>query len=415
MMADAKHLAILRRGWKAWNQWRNENGHIKPDLSGLDVIQCVEWVARSVEFGLAGFRDVDFSHANLNGLRLNGCSLRGANLTGANLEHIDLKSATLTNTILVSARLARAVLTGAHLEGANLRGAECWDADLRWSTLAGADFTDAKLLRATLAAADLRGVTFVRTNLASANFAGANLSGANLSEAFIADTVFGNNDLSRVGGLDAVRHGGPSTIGVDTIYRSNGNISEPFLRGCGAPDALITYARSLINHPTQFYSCFISYSTRDQEFADRLHADLQANRVRCWFAPHDIKAGKKLQEQIDEAIQIYDRLALILSDASMSSEWVKTEIAHARQKELREQRQVLFPIGLVPFARIREWKCFDADTGKDSAREIREYFIPDFSNWKDTDSYQKAFQRLLTDLKLEEKTKAASPDRASRL
>jgi hypothetical protein len=37
--------------------------------------------------------------------------------------------------------------------------------------------------------------------------------------------------------------------------------------------------------------------------------------------------------------------------------------------------------------------------GKDSAREIRDYFIPDFSNWKDYESYQKAFQRLVGDLK----------------
>ena len=46
-------------------------------------------------------------------------------------------------------------------------------------------------------------------------------------------------------------------------------------------------------------------------------------------------------------------------------------------------------------------ECFDADTGKDSAREIREYFIPDFSNWKDHDSCQRAFQRLVSDLKTE--------------
>jgi hypothetical protein len=37
----------------------------------------------------------------------------------------------------------------------------------------------------------------------------------------------------------------------------------------------------------------------------------------------------------------------------------------------------------------------------DSAREIREYFIPDVSNWKDHDSYQAAFQRLVSDLKAE--------------
>ena len=48
-------------------------------------------------------------------------------------------------------------------------------------------------------------------------------------------------------------------------------------------------------------------------------------------------------------------------------------------------------VRLVPFEAIRAWECFDADTGKDAAREIREYFIPDFSNWKDYDAYRKAF------------------------
>jgi hypothetical protein len=56
-------------------------------------------------------------------------------------------------------------------------------------------------------------------------------------------------------------------------------------------------------------------------------------------------------------------------------------------------------IALVPFDRIKEWKLVDAYQGIDSAREIREYFIPDFSNWKNHDSYAKAFDRLLGDLK----------------
>ena len=63
---------------------------------------------------------------------------------------------------------------------------------------------------------------------------------------------------------------------------------------------------------------------------------------------------------------------------------------------------------MAPFAQIREWKNFDANTGKDSAREIREYFIPDFSNWKDYDSYQKAFERLVRDLKAPEKDRRAT-------
>ena len=48
---------------------------------------------------------------------------------------------------------------------------------------------------------------------------------------------------------------------------------------------------------------------------------------------------------------------------------------------------------------VREWECFDADSGKDLGEEIREYLIPDFSNWKDHDSFETAFGRLIKDLK----------------
>ncbi|MGH7842531.1 MAG: toll/interleukin-1 receptor domain-containing protein [Candidatus Binataceae bacterium] len=195
-------------------------------------------------------------------------------------------------------------------------------------------------------------------------------------------------------------HLGPSTLDHRTLAKSL-PLPLSFLRGCGLPDEYIEYLPSLFNQAVQFYSCFISYSTRDQAFATRLHADLQNKGVRCWFAPHNIQGGKKLHEQIDEAIRVYDRLLLILSGASMNSEWVKTEIANARQKELANQKRVLFPIRLVSFETVRAWKIFDADSGKDSAREIREYFIPDFSDWKNHDNYQQAFESLLKALKAE--------------
>ena len=59
---------------------------------------------------------------------------------------------------------------------------------------------------------------------------------------------------------------------------------------------------------------------------------------------------------------------------------------------------MLFPIRLVSFEAIRKWECFDADIGKDSAREVREYFVPDFSKWRDRVAYEKTFERLLDDL-----------------
>jgi hypothetical protein len=144
----------------------------------------------------------------------------------------------------------------------------------------------------------------------------------------------------------------------------------------------------------EFYSLFISYSIKDQEFAERLHADLQSQGVRCWFAPHGMRSGKKVHEQIDEAIRVYDRLLLVLSPASMESEWVKTEISKARKREIKEGKRVLFQIRLCSLEAPRDWECFDSDAGKDSAREIREYFIPDFSDWKGHDAYTLAFDRL---------------------
>jgi hypothetical protein len=80
---------------------------------------------------------------------------------------------------------------------------------------------------------------------------------------------------------------------------------------------------------------------------------------------------------------------------------VKTEIAKARQREVRERRRMLFPLRLMDYEILRDWECFDTDTGKDSARELREYFIPDFSNWKEHDSYQRSLERLVNDLAAE--------------
>ena len=121
--------------------------------------------------------------------------------------------------------------------------------------------------------------------------------------------------------------------------------------------------------------------------------------MRVWFAPEDLAGGKKLHEQLFSAIQINDKLLLVLSAQSLQSEWVMTEIRKAREIEKKEDRRKLFPIRLVDFESLRAWTCFDADSGKDSAVEVREYFIPDFSNWKNHDAFEAAFARLQEDLK----------------
>jgi hypothetical protein len=359
IMANEEHLAILRLGLDEWNEWRKTNGGVRPDLSEADLCE------------------MDLCGANLNRALLNQAYLSEANLSGAFLAGAHLDGADLIGAYLIGAQLG-----GAHLVGANASRANLSAADLSWADLS----------KARLGGAKLNG----------ANLAGAILAGANFKGARVAQTLFANVDLSEAEGLEAVIHDGPSTIGMDTIYISKGRIPEAFLRGCGVPIEVIPVMYSVVAAgAVGSYSCFISYSTADQKFAERLHADLQAKNVRCWFAPEGLRNGRKLHEQIDDAILYHHKLVLVLSAHNMGSEWVKSEIRRALRREVKAGRRRLFPIGLAPLDAIRSWTAFDAGMDKDLAVEARQRFIPDFWEWQDQDAYEWAFNRLLRDLKAE--------------
>jgi hypothetical protein len=212
-------------------------------------------------------------------------------------------------------------------------------------------------------------------------------------------TLLCDLDLSTCTGLESVVHHAPSEVSVSTLYKSRGKIPSVFLEGCGVPDNLITYLGSLTGQSFEFYSCFISHSTKDEEFARRLHSRLRDAKLRVWFAPEDMKGGETVIEQIDDAIRLHDKLLLVLSGHSMASDWVTEEVRRARDREKREGVKVLFPIRIVPFEAVLQWSCFDSDTGTDLARAVRAIHIPDFTNWRDHDAFEAAFQSLLEDLR----------------
>ena len=157
------------------------------------------------------------------------------------------------------------------------------------------------------------------------------------------------------------------------------------------PEQFITYARSLVVQPDEFNSCVISYSSHDQPFAERLHADLRTRNLRCWFAPEDLKIGDRFQERIEESIRLFDKLMIVLSEASVKSHWVEREVNAAREREERENRIVLFPIR-IDDAVMNAPQPWAADIR-------RGCHIGDFRGWEVHSSYQKAFERLLRDLK----------------
>jgi len=152
---------------------------------------------------------------------------------------------------------------------------------------------------------------------------------------------------------------------------------------------LINYLPSLLNQAFQVYSCFISYSTKDQEFADRLHADLQNKGIRCWFAPHDLAIGAKILDAIDEAIRYHDKLLLIVSEHSIASGWVEDEVTTAFEEERKHGQTVLFPVRL-------DYTVME--TKEAWAAKLRARDIGDFRKWKDHDAYKRSFERVVGDL-----------------
>ena len=304
---------------------------------------------------------------------------RGPDLSGVELTRAELSGANFFKADLSGADLPGASLLQANLSGADLHGAKLSWADLHW---------------VDLSEANLRGV-----DLRVVNLSGANLSKADLTDVVLRATVFGDTNLSGTKGLESCTHHGPSTVDHRTLAKSS-KLPLKFLRGVGLPDTFIDYLPSLLGDALQFYSCFISYSSKDQEFADRLHADLQNKGVRCWFAPEDLKIGARTRPAIDEAIRVRDKLLLILSEKSIASDWVEKEVETAFEEESRRKETVLFPIRLDSTV---------MDTNEAWAADIRRTRnIGDFRQWKDHDAYQKAFDRLLRDLK-QEAEKGDSP------
>ncbi len=381
-MANQEHLDILKQGVEVWNQWRNKHTTILPDLSAYDLTGSTLSSANLNGATLSGtdLSGSDLSSADLSGAIIGGITINIFNVIRADFSGFQRSGAVLRGANLSHTDLSRANLRGAFLRGVNFSNADLSHADLRYTDLSDANLSDAHLIEADLTRAD---------------FTRADLTGANLHAAKISRTFFGDIDLRHVKGLETITHWAPSTIGIDTIYRSKGKIPEIFLKGAGVQESFLTNMRALVEamSPIDFYSCFISYSSKDENFANRLYADLQAKGVRCWFAPEDMKTGDVIRNRIDEAIRIHDKLLLVLSQHSVESSWVEKEVETAFEKERQQKRHVLFPVRLDDVV---------MQTSTSWAADIRRMrHITNFTDWKDHDAYQKAFSRLLRDLKAE--------------
>ena len=410
---ELEKILELHREWGKSSAKEGKQADFRQaDLSGADLSDA--------DLSGADFRGTNLSGAHLNGANLSGAclieaDLRGADLKGANLSGAclieayldgadlklaDLKQADLSGASLVEANLSNSYLREAYFCGANLSGAllieaNLRQADLREAVLYGANLwqanlNGANLLNADLCEADLYGANLSQTNLMKSNFVNSNLDNTDLTKSTIYKTNFCSVDLHNVQGLELTIPFGPSTIGIDTIYRSKGQIPKAFLKNCGVPDKFIEHMLTITKDAYEFHTCFISYAIEDQDFAYRLYADLQNRGVRCWFALEDMNIEDKYAPLIDEVIHEQKNLLLVISSMSIHSKWVEKVFATAFESEITSDRTMLFPILLDEIA-------MKVDIGWAAAISKARH-ICDFTQWKNQDCYTMALDKLLKNL-----------------
>jgi hypothetical protein len=273
--------------------------------------------------------------------------------------------------------LHRVDLSVARLDGAILRGV----------ALTRASFEHASLVDVDFSGADLRGASFRNAFLNGANLTRARLGGADFTGAELSRTILAYVDLSAVAGLDAVRHLTPSEISFSTLVASQFQITPTFLRQAGVSRGLLEDLARGQRFPHRYQTCFLSYSSKDRDFAERVYTSLIDAGVRVFWDQFDVVPGEYLENQIAEAIAEHDRVLVVLSAHSLQSDWVKREIVLA----WTHKRESLLPIRLCPIDDVQAWTRSDANLPDLAAA----FPVEDFSAWRDAAEYARAFRLLL--------------------
>ncbi len=357
-MADPEHVTLARSGPSEISRWREATwrrpntekpryslGYRLEDRSAGETF-TPDYVYGRPSLDLSGamlnaakLPGADLSHDDLSGADLtqsdlhqadlSGANLQGAHLWRSNLSRANFNEANMAGCTLGRTNMSNCVLKTADLKGASIAFANLSYADLERADLSGTDLSQTDLSWANLSGANLRGARLIGANLDMADLTGADLQGATIintklnstsfSQAVFGVTIIANCDLTRVIGLDDVRHAGPSMISLDTLSRSRGQVSTGFLEGAGVPPLLATAQDAFRESGMTYTRVLLLGSENDAEFAAKIKAGLAEAQVPSWTIAADDEASLQSgATNLDNAVY-YDRLVLLCTAQSLEN------------------------------------------------------------------------------------------------
>lgn len=380
------HNKLLHEGAAVWNHWREQNPSEWPMLMGADL-RGLNLSGFDLHFGSfqnANFENVDLSDSWLSSAHFEQANLSGAKLNSAFAEWACFTAADMVNSFAIDANFKKA-----NFQQANARGAHLSSAIFEGAILPSADLRD--------------------TYLVGTNFTGAWLDGANLSAAELGQTYFVDCDLSYGIGLESCRHSSHSYIDFRTLQQCRRHLPGVFLKGCGLSDVVIDYIPSLFDSAINYYSCFLSHSHADKEFAQYLYARLQEHEIRCWLDDYQMLPGDDPHERIQQGIRVWDKFILCASKSSLTSWWVDSELnrAFAKEQTLTRERghkvRLVIPLDLDGFLFSDSWK-----SGK--KEEVHSRMVGDFKNWSaEPIKFEFEFDRLIKALRADDAAREIPP------
>jgi hypothetical protein len=164
-------------------------------------------------------------------------------------------------------------------------------------------------------------------------------------------------------------------------------------------------------------SIFLSHTSIDKPFVEKLARDLKRIGVNVWFDKWQIKIGDSITWKIEDGIRENEYLGIVLSPEALNSEWVKSELGAGWVKQMQQKKVLVLPIYYrecqIPyFLADRKFADFRSDY-EDGFRELAYIFGIDEilaitqDNWRRFSKNKKAawkqfkireFEELVTSL-----------------
>jgi hypothetical protein len=162
-------------------------------------------------------------------------------------------------------------------------------------------------------------------------------------------------------------------------------------------------ARQIINHAVPLLNLyglktilkrrvFISYSRKDELFANQLEEALVQQGIGVWIDKNEVLVGDSLISKITEGISGSQFVCAIISSNSINSRWVQEELNLAMTRQIKSGEVMVLPLLLEPELELPSF--------------LEEKLHIDFSRL----DFQKGIEALMKRLKKNEQVFGHQPD-----